>query len=125
MNERHEDLFPRLEPPPGGLVRLRARLDRDRGRALRTRWTIAFAGAFAAIALALAWWGVIPDQAGPHATAALDLSPGADHPTLRQMRGLVPDEPVTLVGEARGRVALQRVQTSDDKVIFYMVGTIE
>jgi hypothetical protein len=51
----------------------------------------------------------------------LDL--GSDLMAIRAGLGDPPAEPVTIVPEYRDRFAVQRIPTTDDRVVFYLVGS--
>jgi len=129
------DVLPWLEPPPGGLAALRARLDRPRKRPLV--WALAAAGATASVAgvtIALALWAAElprivvthPDSAGTHSVAAnLKPDPGPTGPTLDLERhpalAALPSEPVTVPRHARGQMAVTRAAPDTPEVLFYWV----
>jgi len=112
-------MFEPLEPPPGGLVRLRARLERDRRR---TRARRTACGAAAALLLGLAAWLALgpgttgrPAEAGdPFRLARIGL--GLDR---------LPSEPLTIRAEDRHRTAALRVPLSDESVVFYLVASVD
>lgn len=74
MSERHTQprVFPDLEPPRGGLARLRTRLDEMDGTHTARTVSLAFLPAFAAAAIAV----VLVTRAQPSAPAL------PDHPSL-------------------------------------------
>lgn len=96
-------VFPPLRPPPGGLEALRARLDRP-----ARRWIgpVVVAGA-AAIVLGLILW-VEPSPP----SVALGV------PWAR------PPEPVQILPEARDRLAVQRIETADARVVLYRIASV-
>ena len=99
MNGPHPELFEPLEPPRGGLARLRGRIERDR------RWARARRAAYGAAAIlflcAAAWIAL-----GPPAPKSIG---GAGDPFRLARIGLglapVPDEPMTIRAKDRHRVA--------------------
>jgi hypothetical protein len=114
MNQRDERIFEVLEPPAGGLDRLRARLGHDRRR--RTAFRIAWAGA-ASLVLAAA-------------TVLMLTLPAGSPEEFRDARvhlGLLPrpSESVTIPVGSRHRTAALRVPLPDDRVVFYRVSTLE
>lgn len=109
-----------LEPPPGGLVRLRAR--RDAGRRRAWPWLVGAACATAA-ALVLALRVTPPPAA---ARAPVDLLAGAEatavHPRWIELgRAQAPSEPLTLARETGDLLAARRVATDDAAVVLYML----
>lgn len=119
MSNRDPNLmFEILEPPAGGLTRLRARIRQDQVRRVRnSRLTVAGAGMAVVAVVALAA-GLFP---GP----APVLLPGLESDLLAIQAGMVepPAEPVSIPPALRRDFAVQRIPTSDDKVIFYLVGS--
>jgi hypothetical protein len=110
-------LFDELAPPPGGLADLR---DRLRGREVRRRRTLRLAAAFAgAAALAIVVvWLALP-------TPTREPAPWLSRSDLYAVHlGVVepPSEPVTVPPDQRGEIAVRRVPTSDERVVFYRVG---
>src|ERR1700722_3640214 len=108
---KREDAFEQLEPPPGGLTRLRAAMaERPPRRWLR--WALASELAVVSL-LALA-------QLGRIAWPPSDLG--------RQFRAALPEhhsrEPVALRGDDES-TALLRVPTENPKVVFYWVASTE
>jgi len=89
------DVFVDLDPPPGGLISLRERLDR------RRRWRMpALTLAAAAVVLLLA---LPPRQAPP------DLSPLLDPPTA----------PVSVLPSAADQLAVREVPTDSPDLVHY------
>lgn len=123
-DDRWQHVFEELEPPPGGLDRLRTRLAGLEGPAGPRRSTrplvLATAAAVAAAVvlwLAPAVFGPLPG--GPELTAAWD------NPALIRM-GVVemPREPVTVPPADWHRTAVTRVSGTDPAVVFYRVATL-
>ncbi len=81
MSVRHKDLFRQLDPPPGGMVRLRERLDRR--QAPRLGWRLAFVGAVSSLALFTGVYLWAP-------TAPPDVFDLSAHPAFVNM-GLAPE----------------------------------
>jgi hypothetical protein len=100
------DVFRELDPPPGGLAALRARID---ARSRRGRWI-----ALPALATAAAIVFAVVSRPAP--------APLPWDPTLQSL-GLEapPAEPVTLPDSRRGDTALMRVETGTPGVTFYRV----
>lgn len=118
MNDRDERFFELLDPPPGGLTRLRARIDGDRRR--RATLRLAWSGAAATLLIAAA------------VTLALSIprSKQESDPRFRRARihlGLAapPSEPMVVPEENRHLAAARRVPLPDDKVVFYRVASLE
>jgi len=118
LNQRDDHgLFELLEPPPGGLTRLRSRIRRAEHRRARS-WQLASATAGLAVIVVAVL--LIPTF---NRSNGQPLDIGSDLLAIRA--GLVdpPAEPVTIVAEHRGRFAVQRIPTTDDRVVLYMVGS--
>ncbi len=115
-----DPLFETLEPPPGGLPSLRARLRAEQRRAVlrRRAWATSIAAGAAAAVVA----------------AAIVLAPG---PSSRQTPSL-PDDPalaalaltdvesasVQVPDESLGAVAVERVPLSTTNVVYYRVASL-
>jgi hypothetical protein len=118
MSERFHGPFEALDPPPGGVERLRERIARSgRARARRRR---VVRGLAALPVLAVLAWAMRPEADAP-APAFFEFSPtriglGIDAP---------PDEPVTVPPADRGSVAISRVSLGTDAVLLYLVGSVE
>ncbi|MEZ4452616.1 MAG: hypothetical protein R3B09_24365 [Nannocystaceae bacterium] len=125
-----KDLFVTLEPPPGGLTRLRARRDQARSTA-RPWWIAAPAGlVVAAIALLVLWPRPPPPSgsiaASPPAVAPVDLIADRDAVSLPPTwiglgRLPAPAEPLSLAGPSALALAAHRVPVADQAVVFYML----
>ncbi len=121
MKIRWDDVFEELTPAPGGLAKLRARLDEEASRrprqaARRMRWAAAVATVVlvAAIATAVLWRG--------GTSSHLELGAAADSPAMVGL-GLAPapTDPVTVPAADRGCVAVERIPVADSDVIYYRV----
>ncbi len=95
---KRSDLFRRVEPPPGGLGRLRAAMRAPASQPRRWRWV-----ASGALTAALA------------SLAVLTRRPPAPART----------EPVQLAAADRETAGLVRVPTADPQVVFYWVSRID
>ncbi len=118
MNVRNnKPLFEMLDPPPGGLTRLQARIRGERRRKIRN-WTLATAAAgIAAIGLAVLL--LLPNG------GELPLLPGFESDLLAIQLGLIeaPEESVSIRPDLRNEYAVLEIPTGDDRVVFYMVGS--
>ncbi len=117
MTDPDGPLFVTLEPPRDGLAGLRARLDAERRRPRRRRWQAAGASALVAGLIVVA--PLARPAPPPALPAELDL--------VRMAIGQLPPptEVVTLSPAAQATTALQRVPTSSDNVVLYLVGALE
>jgi hypothetical protein len=119
MNGPHPRLFESLEPPRDGLARLRTRLEQDQRR---TRLLRAAYGGAAALLLGLAGWIAL----GP---ATTERYGGPEDPYRLARIGLglepVPEEQLTIHPEDRHRAAAGRVPLSDERVVLYLVATVD
>jgi hypothetical protein len=115
-----DGLFPRLEPPPGGWSRLRARIREAprRRRARVGRLVLAAAGAAMLCAAAV----VIVSSLIP--SRPLVALPGLASDLTAVQLGYIdpPVEPVSVRPDLRGDFAVRRVPTTDARVVFYLVG---
>ncbi len=113
-----DDILERLEPPPGGLAKLRALLESRPGVLRRLAPPIAVAVAVAAIVLLFVGRRRAMDplaearRQGNGAEVALGLAP-------------VPKAPVIVDSDSRGTTALARVESADPNVAFYWVSSTE
>jgi hypothetical protein len=112
----HDDLFPRLDPPPGGLAALRARID---ARPHAPRRFAPFALAGAAVLLLLVYW--VRRQREPD-LIALARSLG-DAPEVELGLAVMPAVPVAIAVDDRATTALAEVRTANPSVAFYWVSS--
>jgi hypothetical protein len=112
MSMWQRDVFERREPPPGGLALLRTRLDR-RARAV----PIGFGVTLSAAAILLVTWWKSSRLTPPEQPARWAV----DHPAL----AVAPTEPVTVRAAAAPRVAVQRVKSSREDIVFYWLATAD
>lgn len=119
MSNTNDDhgLFEVLEPPPNGLTRLRSKIRRGERQRART-WRLI--GATAAVAVIVAA-GLVIFRFEDDRVPPLDL--GSDLLAIRAGLAGPPAEPVTIVPEYRDRYAVHRIDTTDDRVVFYLVGS--
>ncbi len=114
MSDGSDSLFDDLQPPRGGLLGLRVRLERAERRAARLRLArVATAGAALAAVLLM----LVPGN--PPKPRQLDVGPGAVRLGLRE----APLEPVSVIGAQGADHAVQRVPLPIDRVVLYLVGT--
>lgn len=125
------DPFERYEPPPGGLVRLRARLDAS-GRRHNT-WPLALAAGVSSLVLA----GLMVSPLGPYRVTVFDTSPLDDvrparasldlgaHPgaVTLGMQSAATDVVSVLPGSS-DRFAVQAVSSNAD-VVVVMVASVD
>lgn len=113
-----ERLFDTLEPPAGGLVRLRGRIARDTRRRARRRRVRSVAAATLLVAM-VSWAAIGPRGQQPPLPAEFDL--------VRMSLGLlaVPAEALTIPESRRSETAVRRVPLPTDQVVFYLVGSIQ
>ncbi len=107
-----EQVFEPLEPPPGGLAELRARLQGERP----PRWPWLVAPSLAAAAAAALLLVGVPEQ-----TAGAELADqwAASDPMLAAALGRERAEPVSVAAGHAGRLAVERVGMDDERVILY------
>lgn len=109
---KHKEVFERLEPPPGGLAKLRERIVQPSER----RHFLPLAGAIAAAAALILVWssGRAPDLVG-----AARQRGGLEEVAL----GLAPSPGPTAAVQEQRTSALAEVPTSNPSVAFYWVGS--
>lgn len=111
---RHSELFEALEPPRGGLARLRRALDRRHGLSRPRAWRIAAATA-GALSLGIALWTIIGERSPVAGRLAGESADYRSQPTAT---------PVATVDPARRQsMALREVPTGDPNVRFYWVAS--
>ena len=110
-------MFEVLDPPPGGATRLRARIRTD--RQLRIRNKVLATAATCVIILGLAALIVLPNG------GEVLMLPGLESDLVAIQLGMVeqPIEPVSIRPDRRHEYAVRQIPTSDDKVVFYLVGS--
>ena len=114
MPLQENQLFPRLEPPAGGLARLRSGLaGLETRRPSRRRWAVATALPVAIAALTAIWIGRSRAVDSPEAIFAAEA-----RPVLMRLGVLEPpDDPVTAAGGSEQ--TLIRVPVNGNQVLFY------
>jgi hypothetical protein len=113
---KHSDIFEKLDPPPGGLAKLRGRLE---ARA-RSPWR---RGLWVPVVAAVAILVFVRRGGGTRDVLSAARSfDGASEVGL----GLapLPDAPLTLADESQKTAAITRVPTSDPRVAMYLMGTL-
>ncbi len=118
MRPRRDGVFDELDPPPGGVERLRERIGRaTRARVRRRR--AAGALVLAPLLAAVGYLALAPPRSIPPST--FGFSP------TRVGLGLdpAPEQPVTIVPEGRGSTAIQQVSLGTDTVLLYLVGSVD
>lgn len=111
-------ILPLLEPPPGGLERLRARIAQSPSRVHRTVPALVGLTVFA-----LAAGGSLLLRSRPDSTTL--LSRASLDPTLVSL-GLqrAPSEPAMVLPGSRHEMALLRVPLRTERVVFYRLVTL-
>jgi hypothetical protein len=119
MKAGDTNLFEELTPPAGGLGQLRARLDQEPARQRRRRSAAAAGLAITAAGIILAVLLIPPGQPDLHTdlTTILAANPAA----VRLGLANAPAEPVSIAPDQRHRMAVQRVEVADQKVLYYRV----
>ncbi len=118
MPDRHGRLFERLEPPPGGLQRLRARIER-RARHHACLERLGYASAFALLLFLTA--AVI---VGPRRLKSEPPLPAFDQARLRLGMSSSPVEAMTIPASERTVLGAQRVPLQTNEVLFYLVASV-
>ena len=117
MAVKENELFRTLDPPAGGLAKLRGRI-RGKGHRL-TRVPLAPTVSAAVLTLAVVGWVVFAPVEEPDLPPELDL--------LRMQLGQLPlpSEAVTVPNTPRGQIAVRRVPLESDEVVFYLVDSVQ
>jgi hypothetical protein len=113
---KRSEVFESLDPPAGGLARLRARLDRRRSNVRR----IAFVAAPVAVAVAALLVIVLGRTRAPDLVASARESGGIDPSAL----GFAAPPKRFVVAESQSTATLD-VPTTDSNVVFVWVGTTQ
>jgi hypothetical protein len=115
---KREDVFERLEPPPGGVAKLRERMTARPSSIGRRLGPVAAPLAIAAVVLVFLFW---PSDTTPDLVAAARHRAGLEQVAL----GLAPAPggPAVLTDDERGTTALAEVPTSNSSVAFYWVSS--
>ena len=113
---KHDEIFERLNPPPGGLAALRARMD-ARPRVLRRVAPFAFA----ATALALLLFYFIRRESAPDLVLAARLM--GEAPEVALGLAPMPAAAAAIPAGDRATTALAEVRTSNPNVAFYWVSS--
>ncbi len=100
---KRDELFEVLDPPPGGLTRLRSRLA---ARSTRRRAVLSLGSALAAACLVVLW-------VAPRETPGLVMAAQALVATSRE------------AVEARGTTAVEAMPSSNPSVVLYRVSAVE
>jgi hypothetical protein len=111
---KHDELFEKIDPPRGGLAKLRARLDEGSSRS--RWWKRALVVAPAALAVAAIVLLVLSrPQQTPDLVAAARSNGGLDEVSL----GLAasPAAPVALVDDDRATAAIAEMRSSNPNVV--------
>lgn len=109
-----------LEPPRGGLAKLRRRLDRRVRRERIARHSLAFGG----VAAALVVFAVFA-VTGPIFERPVGSPLPIGDELIAMQFGFVaaPTEPVSIGAAHRETTAVLRIPTDDERVVLYLVGT--
>lgn len=110
--------FEMLEPPAGGLTRLRTRMRQDQVRRRRTlRLAVACTGLVVVVTAALIA-ALLP-------TGSPVLLPGLGSDLLAIQAGLVesPAATVSIRPDLRHKYAVQQIPTTNERIVFYLAGS--
>jgi hypothetical protein len=110
-------MFEVLDPPRGGVTRLRARIRTDRQLRIRNR-------VLATVAAGVIVLGLIALIVLPNGGTALTL-PGFESDLLAIQLGLIdpPTETVSIRPDLHHEYAVQQIPTADERIVFYMTGS--
>ena len=122
---RFQELFKTVEPPPGGLEKLRSRLDEEETKRFPLLMRISYAGAALVVALALLLLVSRPFTRAPEEKPFNELLARSTDPSLvRYGVKEAPEAAVSIRRENRGRMAVMEMPVESDEVIFYWVVTL-
>jgi hypothetical protein len=113
---KHDDVFERIDPPPGGLATLRARME---ARPRVVRRVAPFALGAAAVALLFLYF-TRHENAPDLVTAARMLG---DAPEVALGLAPMPAVPAAIVVDDRATTALAEIRTANPSVAFYLVSS--
>lgn len=116
---KHEEVFEQRDPPPGGLSRLRERLDGRRSRV----WKLSFVAAPAALAIAAIVFLVLSRPRAPDLVTAARHRGGLDEVAL----GLAssPAASVALGDDNRATTGIAEMRSANPNVVFAWVVSTE
>lgn len=118
------ELFPRLEPPPGGLARLHERLSRQELRRRRRRAMLVWASVpLAAALLLLLTIGLLRESATSESEVV--LSELRSSLWARRHAIAAASEPLRIVHDSRGDAAALRIDSGRSDLLLYWVETLE
>lgn len=125
MTDQTRRLFEELEPPPGGLASLRARIETDHRRQRRLRVVMATAVTIVGLVVGV-FYLQPPTPTATMGAPTIDLIAGAQNDPGLIALGLapLPSETVTVRSPDGRRAATQHVPTTNDDVVFYLFGTV-
>jgi hypothetical protein len=128
MRISRSELFERLDPPPGGVTRLRAAIERHDRRRLEARrvrslcWAAAAAAATVLVWLAATWLSHPDGDVGRNRLAL--GADGADPALVGLGLADPPAERVSVPPAERHRVAVERVEVDVPGVVYYRVAVV-
>lgn len=117
-----DPLFRELEPPPGGLAQLRARIEADERQHARWRWALVAVAILAIIGAAIAIPLALRQPALPEAAqqAAAPL-PSPAHPAGEHLGLSTPQaEPAVVIPQPGRSAALKQIEVSHPDVVLYL-----
>lgn len=120
-NIKFENLFKNYDPPEGGIHSLQEKLENlERKDNLFSISKIAFASSIAVVILLAVL--LVPGLLKPKRNLFVDLVNKSDNPAFIKY-GYVKkrNEPVSIPADARSRLAVLRVETSNKNVKFYLI----
>ena len=118
MTDTTERMLSTHEPPPGGLVQLRARIERDARSRLGVRRLQVATAATVLVALAT-WAGLVSAGRSDRLPAGFELV------QMNLGQRAAPSETLTIPAEHRFHTAVRRVPLPTDHVVFYLIGSIQ
>ena len=117
MTTEGDGLFETLDPPPGGLPKLRERLEGDARWRRRGRPALGVSAGLLVVVV-VGWVVSSPSE-------EQDIPPEFDLVRIHLGQLPPPSEALTIPETRRGQTAVRRVPLETDDVVFYLVDSVE
>ena len=117
MTTEGDGLFETLDPPPGGLPKLRERLEGDARWRRRGRPALGVSAGLLVVVFVV-WIVFIPSE-------EQDIPPEFDLMRIHLGQLPAPSEALTISAPHNGQTAVRRVPLETDDVVFYLVDSVE
>ena len=117
MTTKGDGLFETLDPPPGGLPKLRERLEGDVRWRRRGRPALGVSAGLLVVVL-VGWVVSLPSE-------EQDIPPEFDLVRIHLGQLSAPSETLTISDPLSGQTAVRRVPLETDDVVFYLIDSVE